>query len=162
MAKRLENDCEMLNLDARLKSFKNWPFDADCSCTPETMAEAGFYFCGGDNEPDLVRCYFCRKELVNIVVSLLTSWLALSPEGRLGAQWRPLEGAWEPRQRDLRLHQSGQEAQWVDCPRYFGNTGAGEKQETVEDGQGHPGRGSQSKSEEIQIENKQIGEKEVK
>ena len=53
----------MLNLDARLKSFKNWPFDADCSCTPKRMAEAGLYFCGGDNEPDLVRCYFCRKEL---------------------------------------------------------------------------------------------------
>merc|ERR1712098_895045 len=31
--------------------------------TPKRMAEAGFYFCGGDNEPDLVRCYFCRKEL---------------------------------------------------------------------------------------------------
>merc|ERR1719228_2106034 len=27
------------------------------------MAEAGFYACGADNEPDLVRCYFCRKEL---------------------------------------------------------------------------------------------------
>ena len=24
------------------------------------MAEAGFYACGGDNEPDLARCYFCR------------------------------------------------------------------------------------------------------
>ena len=28
-------------------------------CLPR-MAEAGFYACGGDNEPDLARCYFCR------------------------------------------------------------------------------------------------------
>ena len=26
------------------------------------MAEAGFYVCGGAQEPDLVRCYFCRCE----------------------------------------------------------------------------------------------------
>ena len=27
------------------------------------MADAGFYFIGTDKEPDLVRCYWCRKEL---------------------------------------------------------------------------------------------------
>ena len=27
------------------------------------MAAAGFYFCGTDAEPDLVRCYYCRREL---------------------------------------------------------------------------------------------------
>ena len=67
MEKDPKNDSEMLNFEARIKTFKNWPFDADCSCTPEKMAEAGFYCCGGNNEPDLVRCYFCRKELVRII-----------------------------------------------------------------------------------------------
>ena len=27
------------------------------------MAEAGFYLVGNANEPDLVRCYYCRREL---------------------------------------------------------------------------------------------------
>ena len=27
------------------------------------MAEAGFYLVASDNEPDLVRCYYCRREL---------------------------------------------------------------------------------------------------
>lgn len=27
------------------------------------MAEAGFYLVGNSNEPDLVRCYYCRREL---------------------------------------------------------------------------------------------------
>lgn len=27
------------------------------------MACAGFYFVGTDDEPDLVRCYYCRREL---------------------------------------------------------------------------------------------------
>ena len=70
------NDCEMLNLDARMRTFKHWPFKDDCSCTPEKMAESGFYFCGGDNEPDLVRCYYCRKELVRIIVnSFIICWI---------------------------------------------------------------------------------------
>ena len=46
-----------------MQTFQHWPFKEDCLCTPEKMAEAGFYCCGGENEPDLVRCYFCRKEL---------------------------------------------------------------------------------------------------
>jgi len=53
----------MLDVNARLQTFRHWPFNEDNSCTPKRMAEAGFYCCGGDNEPDLVRCYFCRKEL---------------------------------------------------------------------------------------------------
>ena len=35
----------------------------NCNCTPEKMAEAGFYHVGSDSEPDLVRCYYCRREL---------------------------------------------------------------------------------------------------
>ncbi len=27
------------------------------------MAEAGFYFVGTSTEPDLARCYYCRREL---------------------------------------------------------------------------------------------------
>lgn len=27
------------------------------------MADAGFYLIGGSDEPDLVRCYWCRKEM---------------------------------------------------------------------------------------------------
>ena len=63
MEKGKANDSVMLDVGARLESFKRvqWPFKDDCFCTPEKMAEAGFYACGGENEPDLVRCYFCRK-----------------------------------------------------------------------------------------------------
>ena len=58
------DDRIMVHVNARLQTFKNWPFtDGDSTCTPNKMAEAGFYCCGGENEPDLVRCYFCRKEL---------------------------------------------------------------------------------------------------
>eukprot|EP00092_Neocalanus_flemingeri_P107193 GFUD01137578.1.p1 GENE.GFUD01137578.1~~GFUD01137578.1.p1 ORF type:complete len:145 (-),score=28.64 GFUD01137578.1:187-621(-) len=63
MEKGKVNDSVMLNNFARLNTFTHWPFTDDCSCTPERMAAAGFYCCGGENEPDLVRCYFCRKEL---------------------------------------------------------------------------------------------------
>merc|ERR1712212_691597 len=48
----------------RLSTFKEvWPFLEDCNCTPEKMAEAGFYRVGSEKEPDLVRCYYCRREL---------------------------------------------------------------------------------------------------
>jgi baculoviral IAP repeat-containing protein 5 len=63
MEKGNHNDSVMLNMSARLATFTMWPFTEDCSCTPQRMAGAGFYCCGGENEPDLVRCYFCRKEL---------------------------------------------------------------------------------------------------
>ena len=59
MEKNKANDSIMLDVAARLQTFKHWPFNEDS----EKMAEAGFYCCGGENEPDLVRCYFCRKEL---------------------------------------------------------------------------------------------------
>ena len=63
MEKGKRNDSVMISVSARLATFTMWPFTEDCSCTPERMAAAGFYCCGGENEPDLVRCYFCRKEL---------------------------------------------------------------------------------------------------
>ena len=94
--KQNDNDSQMLMFEARVQTFQNWPFMSDCSCTPQAMAEAGFYSCGGNNEPDLVRCYFCRKELVKIVnfdFQLSSPHLALFPSGRLGARGRPLEGA---------------------------------------------------------------------
>eukprot|EP00088_Acartia_fossae_P037445 TRINITY_DN38620_c0_g1_i1.p1 TRINITY_DN38620_c0_g1~~TRINITY_DN38620_c0_g1_i1.p1 ORF type:complete len:146 (+),score=25.29 TRINITY_DN38620_c0_g1_i1:37-474(+) len=57
------NDKEMIFYENRLKSFKLWPFSSTDTCTPERMAAAGFYACGGSSEPDLARCFFCRKEL---------------------------------------------------------------------------------------------------
>ncbi|KAI0210316.1 Baculoviral IAP repeat-containing protein 5 [Lamellibrachia satsuma] len=46
-----------------LLALAYWPFEKDCSCTPAKMAEAGFYHIGSDQEPDLVRCFVCLKEL---------------------------------------------------------------------------------------------------
>ena len=63
MEKEFVDDSKMINVSERLKTFKHWPFLDDCDCTPLRMANAGFYCCGGNREPDLVRCYFCRKEL---------------------------------------------------------------------------------------------------
>ncbi|KAH9361922.1 hypothetical protein HPB48_003669 [Haemaphysalis longicornis] len=56
-------DLEMDLVEHRLASFSQWPLTGNCKCTPERMAEAGFYHCPTDNEPDLVRCYVCFKEL---------------------------------------------------------------------------------------------------
>lgn len=53
----------MNQLSARLRSFKDWPFKDDCLCTAEKMAEAGFYHTPSENEPDLVTCYVCCKEM---------------------------------------------------------------------------------------------------
>ncbi|KAJ9580201.1 hypothetical protein L9F63_004144 [Diploptera punctata] len=48
----------------RLKSFNDWPYDVeDCICTSKKMAEAGFFFCGSNKEPDLVQCFVCLKKL---------------------------------------------------------------------------------------------------
>ncbi|KAH9370427.1 hypothetical protein HPB48_008685 [Haemaphysalis longicornis] len=47
----------------RLASFAQWPLTGNCKCTPEKMAEAGFYHCPTENEPDLARCYVCFKEM---------------------------------------------------------------------------------------------------
>ncbi|KAH8032778.1 hypothetical protein HPB51_001837 [Rhipicephalus microplus] len=50
-------------LENRRASFERWPLtSSDCLCTPEKMAEAGFYFCATKEERDLVRCYVCFKE----------------------------------------------------------------------------------------------------
>lgn len=47
----------------RLQSFKNWPYGKRKACTAAKMAEAGFFFCGSDEEPDLAQCFLCRKKL---------------------------------------------------------------------------------------------------
>ena len=56
------NDLQFANFEVRLDSFAKssigWPFDENCSCTPEKMAEAGFYLVGTEKEPDLARCYW--------------------------------------------------------------------------------------------------------
>ncbi|KAJ1527985.1 hypothetical protein ONE63_007913 [Megalurothrips usitatus] len=48
--------------EERLKSFKHWPFKQG-PCSPDKMAEAGFYAIGKKSEPDLAKCYVCFKEL---------------------------------------------------------------------------------------------------
>lgn len=48
----------------RLKTFEDWPFQSsDNSCNPEKMAAAGFFAVGGKEEPDLVECFICSKQL---------------------------------------------------------------------------------------------------
>jgi len=62
--KKLGADDGIMVLNSvRMKSFKHWPFSEEDKCTPQKMADAGFYACGGSKEPDLARCYVCRKEL---------------------------------------------------------------------------------------------------
>ncbi|XP_058791458.1 baculoviral IAP repeat-containing protein 5 [Phymastichus coffea] len=47
----------------RLQTFKHWPFKSDEHCNPESMAAAGFYAVGGEDEPDLAECFMCSKQL---------------------------------------------------------------------------------------------------
>ena len=49
----------------RLKTFDHWPFQSpdDNTCNPERMAAAGFLAVGGKDEPDLVECFICSKQL---------------------------------------------------------------------------------------------------
>ncbi|XP_059156505.1 baculoviral IAP repeat-containing protein 5-like [Physella acuta] len=47
----------------RLKTFKGWPNDSSWHCTPEKLAQAGFYFSPCSDCPDNVCCIFCLKEL---------------------------------------------------------------------------------------------------
>ncbi|KAJ0036804.1 hypothetical protein NQD34_005481 [Periophthalmus magnuspinnatus] len=54
---------KMYSDDMRQQSFSNWPFREECNCTPEKMAKAGFVHCPGENEPDVVCCFFCLIEL---------------------------------------------------------------------------------------------------
>ncbi|CAH1794568.1 unnamed protein product [Owenia fusiformis] len=54
-----------MNTEAnRTLTFLDWPFDGeDAQCTSDKMAKSGFYCIGNENEPDLVRCFVCYKEL---------------------------------------------------------------------------------------------------
>ncbi|KAK5850616.1 hypothetical protein PBY51_001480 [Eleginops maclovinus] len=47
----------------RLETFEGWPFEENCSCTPENMAKAGFIHTPSENSPDIAMCFFCLKEL---------------------------------------------------------------------------------------------------
>ena len=60
----------MLNVEARLATFANWPLKENCVCTPERMAAAGFYSCGGDMESDLVSCFHCHKVWICCILFL--------------------------------------------------------------------------------------------
>ncbi|XP_033630860.1 baculoviral IAP repeat-containing protein 5-like [Asterias rubens] len=57
------NDFLMNTEEQRLASFSDWPFENDCNCIPSKMAAAGFYHSPTPQEPDLVRCFMCCKEL---------------------------------------------------------------------------------------------------
>ncbi|KAH9365532.1 hypothetical protein HPB48_000266 [Haemaphysalis longicornis] len=60
---RHRTDLDMDLQENRLASFAQWPLTGNIKCTPEKMAEAGFYHCPTENEPDLARCYVCFKEM---------------------------------------------------------------------------------------------------
>ncbi|KAL3286265.1 hypothetical protein HHI36_000775 [Cryptolaemus montrouzieri] len=47
----------------RLNTFKSWIFSNRHPCNAQKMAEAGFIFIGSKQEPDLVKCFYCSKEL---------------------------------------------------------------------------------------------------
>ncbi|XP_032684301.1 baculoviral IAP repeat-containing protein 5 [Odontomachus brunneus] len=47
----------------RIKTFNNWPFTISDKCNSECMAAAGFYAIGNNDEPDLVECFMCGKQL---------------------------------------------------------------------------------------------------
>lgn len=47
----------------RIKTFDNWPFKDSDKCNVKSMAAAGFYFVGNNDEPDLVECFICGKQL---------------------------------------------------------------------------------------------------
>jgi len=59
------HDHLMMSYQERLRSFTDWPFtEAEgANCTAEKMAAAGFYLAPTDDEPDLARCFYCRREL---------------------------------------------------------------------------------------------------
>ncbi|XP_017273862.1 baculoviral IAP repeat-containing protein 5a [Kryptolebias marmoratus] len=58
-----EVDLKMYFYENRLKTFEGWPFNEDCTCTPENMARAGFVHTPSENSPDIAMCFFCLKEL---------------------------------------------------------------------------------------------------
>ncbi|RUS89443.1 hypothetical protein EGW08_002816 [Elysia chlorotica] len=53
----------LLSETERLKTFESWPNEVDDNCTPEKLAQAGFYFLPCEESPDNVCCIFCGKEL---------------------------------------------------------------------------------------------------
>ncbi|XP_046394270.1 baculoviral IAP repeat-containing protein 5.1 [Ischnura elegans] len=60
---KIDSEFRFHSFECRLETFKNWPFTENCACTPKKLAEAGFVYSGSDQEPDLVICFVCRKEL---------------------------------------------------------------------------------------------------
>lgn len=40
-----------------------WPHPNTFAANPQTLAEAGFYFCPDKDDIDNVRCFMCEKEL---------------------------------------------------------------------------------------------------
>ncbi|XP_037094392.1 baculoviral IAP repeat-containing protein 5-like, partial [Pollicipes pollicipes] len=58
-------ELDMNRVESRIKSYKWWPIEDEpgCVCTIKKMAESGFFHCGGDDEPDLTRCFVCFKEM---------------------------------------------------------------------------------------------------
>ncbi|XP_046820759.1 baculoviral IAP repeat-containing protein 5 [Vespa crabro] len=48
----------------RLETFKDWPYQSsEDTCSPERMASAGFFSKATKEEPDLVECFICSKQL---------------------------------------------------------------------------------------------------
>ncbi|EZA58697.1 baculoviral IAP repeat-containing protein 5 [Ooceraea biroi] len=47
----------------RIKTYDKWPFKQSDKCNVECMAAAGFYSIGNDDDPDLVECFICGKQL---------------------------------------------------------------------------------------------------
>ncbi|KAM3859588.1 baculoviral IAP repeat-containing protein 5.2-like [Diretmus argenteus] len=58
-----QEETNLYSYQNRLKTFVRWPFNEDCSCTPENMAKAGFIHTPSENSPDTAKCFFCLKEL---------------------------------------------------------------------------------------------------
>ncbi|XP_018352892.1 PREDICTED: baculoviral IAP repeat-containing protein 5 [Trachymyrmex septentrionalis] len=48
---------------SRRTTYGSWPFNESNKCNAERMAAAGFYVVGDSNEPDLVECFICSKQL---------------------------------------------------------------------------------------------------
>lgn len=50
--------------NVRLQTFKDWPYQSsEVACNPERMASAGFFSIATKEEPDLVECFICTKQL---------------------------------------------------------------------------------------------------
>jgi len=49
--------------NGRLQTYKYWPFSLKEQCNANSMSAAGFFCVGGEDEPDLVECFMCCKQL---------------------------------------------------------------------------------------------------